>query len=70
MKLFNENLIAPCGMNCGVCLQHLRARINFLKEVDYFEHLAKNEESIVDTKSDRTTLISGFHWHILEQKYC
>ena len=57
-------------MNCGVYLHYLPARINFLKENDYFEHLAKNEESIADTKSDRTTLISSFHWHILEQKYC
>jgi hypothetical protein len=25
MVNFNENLIAPCGMNCGVCLHYLRA---------------------------------------------
>jgi len=24
MKTFNENLIAPCGMNCALCSGHLR----------------------------------------------
>ena len=26
MNDFNENLIAPCGMNCGVCSGHLREK--------------------------------------------
>lgn len=26
MNGFNKNLIAPCGMNCGVCLHYLRAQ--------------------------------------------
>jgi hypothetical protein len=26
MKRINRNLIAPCGMNCGVCLAHLREK--------------------------------------------
>ena len=26
MKGFNKNLIAPCGINCGVCKAHLREK--------------------------------------------
>ena len=25
MKKFSKNLIAPCGMNCGLCLHYLRS---------------------------------------------
>lgn len=25
-KIFSENLIAPCGMNCGLCKAYLRAK--------------------------------------------
>jgi len=26
MHLYNKELIAPCGMNCGICIGHLRDR--------------------------------------------
>jgi hypothetical protein len=26
MKIFSKNLIAPCGMNCGVCRAYLREK--------------------------------------------
>ncbi|PLX03128.1 MAG: hypothetical protein C0595_08250 [Marinilabiliales bacterium] len=26
MHLYNQELIAPCGMNCGICIGHLRDR--------------------------------------------
>ena len=26
MERINRNLIAPCGMNCGVCMAHLREK--------------------------------------------
>jgi hypothetical protein len=26
MSLFNETMIAPCGMNCGICRGHLREK--------------------------------------------